>query len=154
MPCCEALIFVNISYDLRALVPYFISILIVARTCFSSNAKQTLANYKSIQSENVYSYLDILWINYCQNQSINWDKNTYSTIMTNSVCIHHVVIFAYTCIGLLFKKKMTKDIIGIKSKTICSNVDFIWKQKRTDTWVPARCSLTSVCYLLDLLIIY
>ena len=56
-------------------------------TCFNSQAKQTLANYYSIQSENMYYYLDLLGINHCQNHFINWGKNNYSTIMTNSVYI-------------------------------------------------------------------
>ena len=36
--------------------------------------KQTLANYYSITSQNVYYYLVFLWITHCQNHSINWGK--------------------------------------------------------------------------------
>ena len=65
VPFCEALILISVSYDLRTQVHLLISI--VAYTCFSSHAKQTLANCYSIKSECVYYYLNVLGINHCQN---------------------------------------------------------------------------------------
>ena len=54
VPFCGAFILITVIYDLS----------IVTYTCFSSHAKDTLANYYSIQSENVYYYLDLLFLNY------------------------------------------------------------------------------------------
>ena len=89
----------------------------VAHTCFSSHAKQTLANYYSKKNaENVYYYLDLLRINYCQNHSINWGKNNYSTFMTNSV---HISVYSACKLGN-FTKTGPKFFIILMIPKPCS----------------------------------
>ena len=83
---------------------------IVANTCFSSHAKQTLANYYSIQSENVNNYLDILRINHCQNNSQNWGKQKYSNYMSDSVYSFVMCKFAMFVCYMFVKMQKKKKI--------------------------------------------
>ena len=75
----------------------------------------------------IYCYLDLSGINHCQNDSINWGEQNYSTIMTNRVDVGTDSI------------SITMSLARCGNLLCCNQLSAI---KKNNEWAIKRNSLT------------